>query len=508
MPTASPDSTPVAPKALGGAALQSVLDWLNTPATDDAGAHAHGLASHLALLDTAVLDPAARARVLDIFHDRALACAQMLKPDLAASGLPVGEQTYRAGLSLAGVLMRLAAGYLDALQLKAVHRPHRAAGHAMQCLLESYTLCVLIAADAVPGTWRTALTLLVHQRAMATPLAQSAGRADAEQMFRQLLALTLAQPPHLSPPEFFNIGDYVRAYSGAVQIQHAPPHRDLDSWFWLDDGHDEGPIPLLREKPDPERAGHILYCSCQRLGQMLGHHLDQIDAGGTAADLHLPACLGQPRTRRLMRGLQARWMATPRRQHARRERQGALRMLIGLDAIWTVLDRRDAAMDWEQHTTGWTLLNDSPNGLALRMDSGPTELLRPGVPVLIKNAGSRTWMICVVRWARSNRHGEVDAGVELLSHGAQAATVVFNQGGRRDVVRALRLPPLASLRPHPALMLPTGCVGSTDLMIAHVAGERFRLGEARLSMLDLQTPVFDLYEISENGSGGRGLPAS
>lgn len=504
MSAVPPDSVTAARQDVDSSALQSVLDWLNTPAPGDPGMHARELASHLALLDAAVLDTAARARVLDIFHDRALACARMLKPDLAASGLPVGEHAHRAGLALAEVLMRLAGGYLDALQRKAMHKPQRVAGHAMQCLLESYALCVLIAADAVPGTWRTALALLAHQRSMAAPVAQSAGSVDAEQQFRQLVALTLAQPPHLSPPEFFNIADYVRAYSGAVQIQPGPPHRDLDSWFWLDDEHDEGPVPLLREKPSAERAAHTLYCSCQRLGQMLGHHLDQIDSGGTAAELHLPACLGQPRTRRLLRGLQARWMATPRRQHARRERQGGLRMLIGLDSIWTVLDRRDPGMEWERQTTGWTLLNDSPNGLALRLEGGATELLRPGVPVLVKNAGSRTWMICVVRWARSTRQGEMDAGVELLSHGAQAATVVFNQGGRRDAVRALRLPPLASLRPHPALLLPTGCAASQDLVIAHVAGQGFRLGEARLSMLDLQTHAFDLYEISESGSGGRG----
>ena len=230
---------------------------------------------------------------------------------------------------------------------------------------------------------------------------------------------------------------------------------------------------------------------------MLAHHLDLIDEGGNAADLYLPGCLGQVRTRRLLRRLQARWMAMPRRQFARRERGMAVRMLIGFDAIWQLLDTRDPAAEWGNQTTGWTLLNDSANGFALRMDSGPTGLIRPGMPVLIKGSGSRTWMICVVRWARSAHAGAVDVGVELLSHGAQAATVVFSDAEPRTTVHALRLPPLPRQRAHPALMLASGDARGRELLLAHMSGPGCRLGEARLSDLDLQTQAFELYELEE-----------
>lgn len=516
-PMSAPAPVPAAPDSLlrsakTGDPLRTVLDWLATPAAGDPGHEAAALATCLGVLAQARMDAPARVRVLDIFHDRALACATALKPQLAASGLPVQATLRDAADLLCDALMQIARSYLDALQARAAHKPSRAAGHAMLCLLDVYALRTLTAADVPPGMWTTAHALLMHARMMATPATQIAGSADAEQLHRELIALELAQPPHLAPADFFNIADYVRSYSGAVQIQSNPPHRDLDSWFWIDDEHDHGPTPLLRAAPDPERGPHILYCSCQRLGQVLAHHLDLIDEGGNVADMYLPACLGQTRTRRLLRRLQARWMAMPRRQHARRERGQAIRMLIGFDAIWHLLERRDPAADWDNQTTGWTLLNDSPNGFALRLDTGPTDLVRPGLPVLIKGSGSRNWMICVVRWARSASAGAIDVGVELLSHGAQAATVVFEASRSRAAVPALRLPPLTSHRPHPCIMLPPGEANGRDLLIAHNSGGRYRLGDARLSDLDLQTQAFELFEIEEmsanTSSGGRSDPAS
>ena len=485
--------------------LQAVLDWLARPASSDPAHEAPLLAGCLALFAQAELEAHARVRVLDIFHDRALSCAITLKPELAANALPVPDALHAAADHLAGVLMQVARGYLDALRARITHKPSRAAGHAMLCVLDAYALSTLIAADLPAGFWSTAHALLMHTRTMGMPATQVAGSADAEQLYRELIALDLAQPPHLTPADFFNIADYVRSYSGAVQIQINAPHRDLDSWFWLDDESDRGPVPLLRSPPDTERGSHILYCSCQRLGQVLAHHLDLIDEGGNAAELYLPGCLGQVRTRRLLRRLQARWMAMPRRQFARRERGMAVRMLIGFDAIWQLLDKRDPAAEWGNQTTGWTLLNDSANGFALRMDSGPTGLIRPGMPVLIKGSGSRTWMICVVRWARSAHAGAVDVGVELLSHGAQAATVVFSDVEPRTTVHALRLPPLPRQRAHPALMLASGEARGRELLLAHMSGPGCRLGEARLSDLDLQTQAFELYELDElTAASGRG----
>lgn len=485
--------------------LQAVLDWLARPTDGDPARDAPALAACLSLLTRADIEPQARVRVLDIFHDRALSCSISLKPELAASALPMSAELRAAADDLGNVLMQVARGYLDALRSRVARKPTRTAGHAMLCVLDAYALSSLTAASLPIGFWATAHALLMHTRTMAMPVTQVAGSADAEQLYRELIALELAQPPHLTPADFFNIADYVRSYSGAVQIQANAPHRDLDSWFWLDDESDRGPVPLLREPPDAERGSHILYCSCQRLGQVLAHHLDLIDEGGSAADLYLPGCLGQIRTRRLLRRLQARWMAMPRRQFARRERGMAVRMLVGFDAIWQLLDRRDPAAEWGNQTTGWTLLNDSANGFALRMDSGPTGLIRPGMPVLIKGSGSRTWMICVVRWARSASAGAVDVGVELLSHGAQAATVVFSDAEPRTTVPALRLPPLPRQRAHPALMLASGDARGHELLIAHMSGPACRLGEARLADLDLQTQAFELYELEElSAASGRG----
>lgn len=484
-----------------GDPLCSVLEGLARPPSGDAAADAAALADWLDLFEHSSQEAGARVRVLDVFHDRALACASALKPELAASALPVSAGHRAAADRLASVLLRIGNAYLHALQARAAHKPTRTAGNAMLCLLDAHALNSLTAAPAPDGLWRTAHALLMHARTMAAPATQIAGCADAEQLYRELIALELALPSHLAPADFFNIAEYVRSYSGAVQMQVALPHRDLDSWFWIDEEQDGGPVPLLRSAPDTERSQHVLYCSCQRLGQVLGHHLDLIDEGGSAADMHLPACLGQTRIRRLLRRLQMRWMAMPRRQHARREREAAIRMLTGFEAIWQLLDRRDPSAEWDNQTTGWTLLNDSANGFALRLDTGPTELVRPGVPVLIKGSGSRNWMICVVRWARSASAGAIDVGVELLSHGAQAAKVVFATAPSRGGVHALRLPPLTSRRPRAGIMLPPGeSAPGRDVVVAHLSGSRYRLVEARISDLDLQTQSFELFELDESGA--------
>lgn len=490
-------------------ALGTVLRGLATPTTGDAGCEAGALAALLDLFDQTTQAAGARVRVLDIFHDRALAISALLKPQLAESALPVAAAHRTAADCLSAVLMRVACAYLAALQSRVAPKPTRTAGNAMLCLLDAYALCSLTAAPLPEGLWATAHALLTHARTMAAPTTQIAGCADAEQLHRELIALELAQPPHLAPPDFFNIADYVRSYSGAVQIQVAVPHRDLDSWFWFDTESDTGPTPLLRTAPEADRAPRVLYCSCQRLGQVLGHHLDLIDEGGSAADMHLPACLGHARTRRLLRRLQARWMAMPRRQHARREREAAIRMLTGFEAIWQLLDKRDPSAEWDNRTTGWTLLNDSANGFALRLDGGATDLVRPGVPVLIKGSGSRNWMICVVRWARCISPGTIDVGVELLSHGAQAATVVTGTPPKRHASHALRLPPLTSRRPRTGVMLPPAAASAgQDVVVAHLSGGRYRLAEAHIGDLDLQTQTFDLFELDESGNSVERPPGS
>ena len=483
-----------------GGDLRIVLDWLATPAGSHAAAEVAALCVHLDLLERTAVEHAARVRILDIFHDRALRASLALKPTLAASALPVEAGLRATASQLCDVNMRLARDYLGALDAGAALRPARASGHAMVCVLDAYALHVLIGADDPKGMWRTANALLPYARTPGAPGYQgTSGTADAEQLYRQLVALALAQPPNLAPADFFNVAEYVRSYSGAVQIQMQPPHRDLDSWYWLDDDLDQGPIALLRTPADSERGGHLIFCSCQRLGQVLGQHLDLIDEGGDAGDVHLPACLEERSTRRLMRMLQSRWMAMPRRQHARRTRTQQVLMLIGFEAIWQLLEHRNQSSDWESQATRWVVRNDSPGGFSLDLESGQTGLIRPGTPVLIKSLGSRNWMICVVRWARSSQPERVEAGVELLSHGAQAATVVFSDGNGapRRPVAALRLPPLTNRRPHPALMFRAGTADGRDLFIAHASATRCRLGDAQLSDLDLQTHAFDLFELKE-----------
>jgi hypothetical protein len=486
--------------AQAGPHVRAVLDWLALPAASRIAEEAAALSAHLDVLDQAAVLKSARVRILDVFHDRARACSRALKPELAASALPVDHSLRTTAETLCSLHMRLAQAYLAALTAGAAHRPARTASHAMVSVLAAYSLNVLIAADGPPHLWGTANALLMRTRTATGSVKSRAGSVDADQLYRQLVALALTQPAHLTPAEFFSVAEYVRSYSGAVQIQVQPPHRDLDSWFWLDDEIDQGPAALLRTPIDAARAEHVFYCSCQRLGQVLGQHLDQIDEGSSAGELHLPACLEHLATRGLMRRLQSRWMSMPRRQQARRERQQHVHMLIGFDPIWTLLERRDPSTDWETHSAHWIVQNDGTHGFALSLASSQTGLVRPGTPVLIKGRESRNWMICVVRWARSRRAHGVEIGVELLSHGAQAATVVFGTEGStsgRTPVAALRLPPLASRRPLPALMLQTGTASGRDMLIAHAAGDRLRLGEARLSDLSLQTHAFDLFELEE-----------
>jgi hypothetical protein len=481
-----------------GDTLRTVLDWLAVPPGRDMAGHARELSAHMDLLEQVALAPAVRVRILDIFHDRTLSCSAMLRPQLAASALPVEAELRNAADQLCASCMRLARGYLEALRTQAAHRPARVAGHAMMCVLDACMLNVLVGATDPAGMWGVANALLMQSRAQETPPANASAPVDTEHLFRQLVALSLAQTPNLAPADFFSVAEYVRSYSGAVQIQAQTPHRDLDSWYWLDDECDRGPTALLRVPADSARAEHIIFCSCQRLGQVLGQHLDLIDEGGSSAGLHLPACLNDPATRRLMRTLQARWMAMPRRQHARRERVQQVRMLIGFDPIWHLLDQRDETHDWASITTGWEIINDSANGFALRLTDGRTGLVRPGAPVMIRGVDSRKWLICVVRWARSTEPDRMEIGVELLSHGAQSATVLFHDdtSGRMPVA-ALRLPPLARQRSHPCLMLPRGTAKGRNMVIAHETGTRCRLGDARLSDLDLQTQAFELFELDE-----------
>jgi hypothetical protein len=158
---------------------------------------------------------------------------------------------------------------------------------------------------------------------------------------------------------------------------------------------------------------------------VLGQHLDLIDEGGDTGE-----CIFL-RARKAIDTAPSAHAAVPldgdaaTSACARRTRTQQVLMLIGFDAIWQLLEHRDQSPDWENQTTQWVVRNDSPSGFALDLESGQTNLIRPGTPVLIKGLGHPQLddLRRPLGAQQSVRPG--GSGVELLSHGAQAATVVF-----------------------------------------------------------------------------------
>lgn len=499
----------VHPPPLPGAAnsdpLPGVLAWLADPPANDPQEDIEEFSRQLALLDGAPMDGPRYHRVLDLFFERGRRLSFALYRELADVGLPLARDQRRFVSALADILGRVAAGYervLGALPDQMAHSVRRnpaiVAARGLSCLADQIAACWMSGAPAPADSWCRAHRLA--RQARKQPDLESTVipgiRLDAERIYKSLLALAVAQPEGFAPGELSLAREYLAQFSGAVDLGGPASEVSHEGAHWIDLDQDRGPTPPNRRIP-PEH-GELLFCSCERLGRLLGEQIAALEGGMAAGTLRIPERSAERTGRATLKRLQAQWSNVPQRRHLRRPSDARAQLCVGLDELWQMLETGapppPGITSGPSHATEWLVRNEGPGGLAVMHIAGEVSGLVPGTPVAVRTTNDEPWNICVVRWIRCDNPEHLELGLERLAPAARSVQVFFRNGETdQRPTPGLLLPPIPALREHPAIMAPSGIHAARRFFI--VAGQdRTQVMQGRMLSTDVQTRAVELFQ--------------
>jgi len=272
--------------------------------------------------------------------------------------------------------------------------------------------------------------------------------------------------------------------------------------FWFDVSQDLAPTPL---QADEEPRGELLlYFTASPVVRFVGEHLEWLrtevdpDVGrpGDMAEavLHgsergLPDGLSPAEQISLLLRLRERWTRPPRRIQTRRPNQYTVQLCVGVRAIWDMRVRGDEA----GHIVSCDVINESDRGYGVIDRDGKLSALEPGAAIALRHDPQHPWVICIARWIRSPAMGQVEMGLQVVSHGATPVSIGFRDAKETGLAHALVLPPMAGVRRHHAVLAPAGTCSGRKFTLLY-EGPRLYVAEAHLLHLEAQTPCSEIFQ--------------
>lgn len=384
-------------------------------------------------------DKARAAAVAEAFH---LMLAHGYRRAAADICAPAGNVPFLRGGSVLQALERAAWHYSRALALAwRIYRP--AGAGAWQGLHRVHRFAAALKLDRKP----------VEDRAAGASL-------DVNTIYVQSLLLSAVNPYAFGQAEQDTLWPVARAFATRCGLTEQPPDplapvvpedadrgpgpgaADESHSLWLDlrafaadvlralGSVRDGQAELLPGPGLGVRVGNDLLIRLNRaFSQIAARNLVRLPAGH-----HLETVLGLSGLHYHLAG--QRDFDTFMKQAS----QGPVHVIAG--AAWT----QGAGMGKVPRLTG-RVLDQSLGGYRMAWESADQARARVGELVGLsfgEEGGDHDWMVGVMRWLRYEDDGSLSAGVELLSRRATAVAlrVVANDGGSRQVIRAVEVFPI------------------------------------------------------------------
>ena len=487
------------------AALQAALDWLAAPPAEEPLAELVAFCAHLAGATGAVPPVLQWHTIIEIFHGRAARIDAALKPLLLEAALPLPRRLRMVAQGLIEAHGALAAGYLRVLREgdpEKLLRPRRnqavLSARAIGHLAEQQEIALLVAAPPPPNLWQQSLSILRLLREGFPPEATlPPDTVAADRILKRMLALAAAQPEACAGREIAFIADYLRGFSGAVEIQFSTP-ADGAEWHWLDEAGGHPPMALVRRQPPAD--SRPLFFSCQLLASAARNHLKRLTAGETPEALGLPAAAADENYRDTLARVADRWASPAKRRSHRRRSDSRVQVCARFDLLWGLLGGEPDPSN-PPPIAEWMVLNESAGGFAIMHVAGDMEGIVAGTALGLRNGGE-DWRLCLVRWLRSDNAEHVELGLELVSPGAQAVRAVFpaKRGEEPRPEPALLLPTLPSLERGETLMTEHGRYAGGNFTLITEADGKLKVTECLIEDLVVQTAAVDVFGFVRNFS--------
>ncbi|THF61507.1 hypothetical protein E6C76_20730 [Pseudothauera nasutitermitis] len=491
------------------APVASALAWLAEEPADDPVVDLAALRAHYAQVRDPGVPVAEFEACLDQLDGRALDICGRFRARLLNIPLPLPAGPRQETEGLIDALLDLSSGFervLDDVRGRWLRLQRGSiaglGARALRLLGEAHLLASMIGAAPPAGFWLRVYALLGGaERTEQSAGEGGAGARSALDECGRLFALAALQPESLTGRELVWVSDYLEGGGefGEVARERLEPESAL---YWAQTGKDAAPVALSRRSPD-DAAGVFFFNAfslaaraAERL-EWLEQRITQADVVGLERDVELlepdssglPAGLTPVEAASLLRRMHERWSVPPHRETVRRQQEYTVQVCAGLRAIWELFRRG------EQHAriVEWMVCNESPGGYAVMSVSGVSGVLSAGMVLALRSDAGTPWSLCIVRWIRSDDGEQVELGLQIIAHGASAASVGFRGAEVKSMVPALLLPPLEGVRHHPAIVVKTGSYASRRFVLVDDA-DKLYVGQGRVVSLDMQTANVELFQ--------------
>ena len=481
-----------------------ILEWLACP-PGPAGSELRAARENLTRLGALSISINQYHRMLDLFHARIDQLCTEVKPQLQESGAARAPELAAAADDLSMLYAALGQAYQRVLS-DVEHRlvrnrrrnPTAVATRALKAQRERLELAAYLNQPIPAGLWRHAHQLHREARRDESPdPAEGEVPSEAGRVYREILVIGALEPDRLSPAEVAAATDYLSRFATVVELAEQAPHPTDHRLFWVDTEQDTAPVALVRRLP-PAAEGSVLFMSCTRLSAMAEGHQRELDGGTAPSELQLPYHAARPAYRSLLNKLRETFTEPQTRQLPRRHHASRVEMRIGLEAIRQLFLQDSAADPGTAQTPTWIVVNESPTGFGVWLESGQAAGLASGEVVAVRRDSDRPWDVCVVRWMRGDATRPVEAGLQVLASRAQPVRIAFRHTRPPQApLSALWLPSARALRAHDAVLVPAGAMASQRFVMVPEEG-RTRVLQGKVLKVDLQTPQVLVFEYQED----------
>ena len=467
--------------------LDDALAWLAQPASADPLADLVELRRALLALSNAEAPPAHRLRIVEIFGPRLQSMHQ------AATALllefpqplpkPLGDVT-QGIMESHGLISNIlldAALELGASVPPPVRRPIERIGTAVMQALQGKLELSLLAFGQVPEEiWSNAWAALHLPHA-------DASTADYA-IFGQMLALSAAQPESFTPRELHYLRTVLQLFAEPADILETTP-RDDSPYFWLDIDQDSPPVASTRRLPP--LSSNLLHFRFETLINALNPITEQLSSGTPATALGMPMESNQADYLNVLRRVRQSLAEPPRRQFPRRRQSHAVNVCTRLSEFWGLLSRADEV---SEELSDWTVINKSPDGCALELETGNVSGLVAGAALGMRESGDSAWSVCLIRWIRGGLAEQIELGLEFMAPEAYPVRIVYGEAAHESLP-GLLLPALPKLKRPETLLVGRGRREGREFnLIMEDPSGKISLASCRPAKVVQQTSSIEIFE--------------
>ncbi len=488
---------------------EDILAWLGREPDDDLFADLAALRANFArLMESGEMEPDQFERLLTPFGTRALDLCGRFVPWLMNASLPLTDELHTAATGLVEALLDIAAGFQSLIGdmrnrwMRAQRVELAGMSSAAMLLVGKAYLIGCMAGAAVPaGLWRRAHEVMRLGEQFIPEANPGTTPIQLVSHYKYLLSMSVAQPETLTARELVWLSDYLEVLAGSAELA-AAYLQPATSAYWVDVAQDSPPVASVRRAP--QEGESVLYFNPVPMASRVEEQIEWLENRILEAEVvglerdgellapevsGLPEGLTPMEALSLLRRLRERWAAPMTRAQPRRHHEYTVQVCAGLRAIWDMAKRGEEKV----RIVEWTVRNESSNGYSIMSVSGIEAGLTTGMALAVRRDTSQPWLVCIVRWIRSEQPGQAELGLQVVAESFTPVQICFRGGEARAVCPALILAPIKAVRSNQAILSAAGTYVSRRFALMH-EGPRLYVAQARVLSLDMQTAAIELFQ--------------